>query len=64
MLPLDKAGLWIASTLTHSTRKAIKPSTATAILSYLRWFIQWIVISAFAPAQSLPHLLDAYTPSL
>jgi hypothetical protein len=43
-LPIDRAGLWIASTLTHATRKAIKPSIVTAILNYARWFIQWIIV--------------------
>jgi hypothetical protein len=44
MLPLDKPGLWIASTLTHSLRKPVKPTTVTAILNAARWFVQWIVV--------------------
>jgi hypothetical protein len=44
VLPLDQWGLWIASTLTHSIRKPIKPATITKLLDAIRWFLQWIVI--------------------
>jgi hypothetical protein len=43
-LPLDKFGLWIASTLTFRLRKPIKPASVVRILIYLEMFIQWIVV--------------------
>ena len=44
LLPLDRWGLWIASTLTFRLRKPIKPDSVTTLLNYLRMFLQWIVI--------------------
>lgn len=43
-LPLEKSGLWIASTLTHGLRKPVKPGSIYEILNLIRWLIQWIAI--------------------
>ena len=43
-LPLQKPALWIASTLTHSLRKPIKPGTVFKILDDVHWVLQWIIV--------------------
>ncbi len=43
-LPLDKWGLWLASTLTFRSRKPVKPETVFAVLNYVQLFLQWIVV--------------------
>lgn len=43
-LPLDRMGLWLASTLTLRSRKPVSPATVTNILNWVRWTIQWIVV--------------------
>jgi hypothetical protein len=43
-IPLDKAGVWIASTLTFRSRKPVNPATVLNLLNGLRWILQWIVV--------------------
>jgi hypothetical protein len=43
-LPLYKAAVWIASTLTFRSRKPINPGTVLVILNGLRWTLQWIIV--------------------
>jgi hypothetical protein len=43
-IPLDKFGLWIASSLTYRLRKPVRPDLIQRILDYLRIFVQWIVV--------------------
>src|SRR5260221_13493950 len=42
LLPVDKAALWLASTLTFRSRKPVNPDTVRSILNAIRWCIQWI----------------------
>lgn len=43
-LPLDRFGLWLASTLTYRLRKPVKPPTVVQTLTWLKLFLQWIVV--------------------
>jgi hypothetical protein len=43
-IPVAKAALWAASTLTFRSRKPVNPDTVRSVLSGIVWFIQWIVV--------------------
>jgi hypothetical protein len=43
-LPLDKFGLWLASTLTYRLRKPVKPDSVVRALTYVKLLVQWIVV--------------------
>jgi hypothetical protein len=43
-LPLSKAAVWLASTLTFRSRKPVNPATMLTILNGVRWAFQWIVV--------------------
>jgi hypothetical protein len=54
-LPIDQAGLWLASTLTYRIRKPFNPATVTQALGWLRWFVQWIVVPLVLLRQRNPR---------
>jgi hypothetical protein len=60
-LPVEKWGLWIASTLTFQTRKPVKPETAFAVLHYLRTFLMLIVVPLLLLQRRSPKFWLQYT---
>lgn len=61
MLPLDKWGLWLASTLTVKSRKPVKPETVIAVLNYVQLFLQWIVVPLLLLQRRSPKFWLQYT---
>jgi len=43
-IPIDRAGVWLASVLTYNLRKPVKPAFMVSVLTLLKDFVQWIVV--------------------
>lgn len=60
-LPLDQWGLWIASSLTFSSRKPVKPDTVVGVLKYLILFLQWILVPLLLLHEKSPKFWLQFT---
>ena len=60
-IPLDKFGLWLASTLTFKSRKPVKPDSVVSVLAYLKLFVLWIVVPVLLLQRRSPRFWLQYT---
>ena len=43
-IPVERMGLWVASTFTFMSRKAVRPEMVQRLFSNLIWLLKWFVI--------------------